>query len=156
MRNLLNICAALGLVLIFLACKETGDDGYPVPGIKYLNVDKGGCNNGPDYRSGLESFTNDTAFYFLQGKILKVFVGINYACCAPFATACSVEGGKIVMRINDTCAPPYECYCRCMCYYSFEFNFTDMTKKEYPYEVWLFNPRVGSEKLFRKGVIILD
>ncbi|MGE5480699.1 MAG: hypothetical protein ACM3U1_09775 [Chloroflexota bacterium] len=156
MKNMFTICVTLAVAFIFYACKETDDGGNPAPGIKYLKTDLGGCNNGPNYRSGLESFTNDTVFYYMQGDILKVFAGINYVCCVPFSTKCSVDGDKIVIKIKDTCPPPYECYCDCMCYYSFEFNFSELTKKEYPYEVWLYNAMVGSEELFRKGVIKIE
>ena len=56
--------------------------------IEFIFVHPGGCNSGlrnTEIKSNLPDET-DKLYFSALGDTLHAFVGINYICCAPFAT----------------------------------------------------------------------
>ena len=125
--------------------------------IKHAGTIPGGCNNliPDDFKSTNEN-EKDTVFYSMSEDTLRVCAGMNYICCAPFITATDIISDTLMMTISDTCSfPGHSCYCRCDCYYTWDFRFTGVENKPYHYKVKLNSPLKDGETLFREGVIVL-
>jgi len=126
--------------------------------IRPVNTILGGCNNQDfdNIKSATEDYKDTVDFDLINSDTLNVFVGINYICCAPFDTETEIVNDTLIMTINDTCSDPYHsCYCRCMCYYTWDFQYVDFENKEYFYIVKLNDPREDNTLIFKQGVIDL-
>ena len=129
-------------------------DPYGNGQINHWKTIPGGCN--VQDTSNLKSTVaeNDTVITSIINDTLDIYAGINYICCAPFITSTNIINDSITIVINDTCSFPYEtCYCKCMCYYTWDFLFTDLLQKVYNYKIILFNPVNGEPVIFREGKI---
>jgi len=150
----------LGLLLALTNCKDdlTSEPSNDVHQIRFLKAELGGCNGDLeiDRIQSEEELSDTVAFRFLEGKLF-VKVGLNYLCCAPFKTNCQVKNDSIFITITDVCPKPYEsCYCRCSCYYTFDFSFDNILKNEYYFQVILKDPKVKDDILFKTGLIEID
>ena len=86
-----------------------------------------------------------------------MFVGINYICCAPFDSETEIVGDTLKMNISDTCSNHSQsCYCKCNCYYTWDFQFIDFEKKEYDFIIFLNDPREDNTIIFKEGKIDLS
>ena len=125
-------------------------------GLVFIESLPGGCN-GVEFgqiKSLMEG--PDTVYFDVKNDTLAAFVGINYICCAPFATETYISNDSIFMTIKDTCPDPMSCYCKCMCYYSWDFLFSEIEEKEYYYQVVLIDPRQDGPQVLREGVLDLS
>ena len=125
-----------------------------IPDIIHLNTTPGGCNN-QDF-SSLKSATieNDTVYFSLINDTLSLFAGINYICCAPFTSEVNVSNDSIFVSLNDTCDESTGiCYCRCNCYYTWEFLFGDFMEGTYYLKVELNDPRQNEATPVFEGLI---
>lgn len=133
---------ALGLLMAQCG-KDNG--GELLPGeIKFVKTIPGGCNtlkSGEIQRARSEE--RDTVIFSLRKDTLVMFTGINYICCAPFKTETSIRNDSLIITLTDQCEFPQEnCYCRCMCYYTWEFLFTGFRQGTLKgYKVILDDPR---------------
>jgi hypothetical protein len=117
----------------------TGENNFNLIGndpVNYLKTLKGGCNG-----YGLKSVTmgdwpeNDTLIIYELTDTLKVFVGMNLTCCMEFEPGSSISGDTLVMKIrtmNDD-------FCNCICYYTFDYFFTDYTAQGFYYQFLVDN-----------------
>jgi hypothetical protein len=124
-------------ILIFTAC-ESGGDKNITHNLRYATTLTGGCNNQqfPGLKNKSAEEYPDTAWYRLSGDSLIFFAGLNYICCTPFIHAADIRNDSLIMNITDTCSSlDAGCYCRCMCYYTFEFIFTDYAGEHFQYLV---------------------
>jgi hypothetical protein len=142
----------VGFIFLLVFCHKKDQESNPkiVTTINHLKTELGGCNINPNlYPSGQDSviisFKNDT---------LNMLVGINYKCCTAFTTNCQIKNDTILAVLNDTCSNTNN-YCRCTCYYTSNFKFTNPKNKEYPYKIMLNVPLLGYSTLFRSGTIKL-
>ena len=122
--------------------------------IKHTSTVPGGCNN-MDF-SGIKSTTteNDTVLYRFHNDTLNISVGLNYICCAPFETGTMVYDDTIHIMINDTCDLETEnCYCRCNCYYTWDFIFTGYEQNPYFYLIELTKPGETEPSTISTGII---
>ena len=82
---------------------------------------------------------------------------VNYICCAPFTSEAIISNDSIFMNLTDTCLYPYQsCYCRCMCYYTWDFLFVDFKEKEYYFKIILNDPREENPIILDEGFIDLS
>ena len=143
------------LVLVFSllpGCQNDADD-LSEGKIIFVKTIPGGCNNQDINEIKRSSVYPDTVKFTVRNDTLDIFVGINYICCAPFVTEAEIVDGSVVMTLVDNCPAPYQgCYCKCMCYYTWDFLFTDFDDKEYNYQVILTDPRESGPVIFKEGV----
>lgn len=154
MKRFLILLCAVSLPLLLFYCEK--DEISQKLEIRFENAIQGGCNNlKSDYLKNAEN-DRDTVIVNLGKDTLKIFAGLNYICCAPFATETDITGDSLIMKIIDTC-PDVQCsYCKCMCYYTFEFLYTEFEKKDYPYKIILDDPRQEGPAVFWEGTIKIN
>lgn len=134
-------------------CKKN-DITETTPKLTYVETELGGCNN--PFSAQLKSILlkNDTVVISSQNDSISVFVGLNYICCAPFQSKYEIKNDSILIFIKDICPyPTQNCYCRCMCYYTFDFKFIQSGKGNWHYKILLFDPREANSKVVQEGEI---
>jgi len=91
--------------------------------------------------------------FSMREDTLVMFTGINYVCCAPFTTAATFRNDSVVVTLEDICNYPQEvCYCKCMCYYTWEFLFTGYNQGTIKgYKVILDDPRQKEPFVLMEG-----
>ena len=143
------------LLIILTQCGEETDTKPTDLMITYLKTNLGGCNNqdSENIKRASDDYADSVGIDIINEDTLKVFVGLNYICCAPFFSETEIVNDTIIMTISDTCSS--SCYCRCYCYYTWDFLFTDFEEKEYSYKIILNNPREEESILFREGTFNL-
>ncbi|HEX2394017.1 MAG TPA: hypothetical protein VHI78_01660 [Bacteroidales bacterium] len=119
--------------LIIIQCENNPIKQDKTP-VSLAGTVEGGCN--VDIKSTNAGQT-DTALFNLNADTLNVFVGINYACCAPFTSSMDFRNDSIIITVRDACVVREECYCRCICYYTWDFKLTGFDITEYPYKIML-------------------
>ena len=157
MRKNLFLSAITAFTMILASCHN--DDGEPGTNPALVKTIPGGCNN---IKSGTlksaPAADRDTVMFSLRKDTLVIFTGINYICCAPFKTETTVDNDSLIIRLKDTCNYPQEnCYCRCMCYYTWEFLFTGLQreKKQPDYKIILDDPRQKEPAVIMQGSVKL-
>ncbi len=138
--------------LLFFCDKEPDENSIP----GYVGSVLGGCNGQKSLSLKGTGTEKDTVYYFLKKDTLHVFAGLNYTCCSPFETSATITGESISMDIKDKCTNLSLCYCKCICYYTFDLRFTGIEKKKYSYKIMLTDPRQSGPVVFREGYIDLS
>ncbi|MBN2214257.1 MAG: hypothetical protein JW723_08430 [Bacteroidales bacterium] len=140
-------------VMIFQCEKESGENIK----VNHILTVPGGCNGLSFDEIMLPRYEEkDTLQFYIRNDTLNVFIGINYICCAPFETGFSQSADSLFFTITDTCTSLYEtCYCRCMCYYTFDFLFDSFSRKEYYFKIIINDPRQDEPIIFREGFVNL-
>jgi len=138
--------------LLYTACESNPD--LSESQFEHHATIPGGCN-GQDFNEKSASLEySDTIILSRTEDTLNVFVGINYICCAPLTTSVEVENDSLLLEITDTCTNPYEsCYCRCTCYYTFDFQFVNYQNREYSFQVVLDDPRESKPEIIFTGKV---
>jgi len=113
---------------------ENNPDKHDISNLILAETTAGGCNN--DLKSTF-SDSKDTAIFTLNADTLNVFVGVNYSCCTPFSSSMDFRNDSIILALKDICPSRNLCYCRCMCYYTWDFKLTGFENSEYPYKITL-------------------
>lgn len=154
MKKIVIVIIAVFVSLFLIRCEkatdiETGKE------FAFLRTDLGGCHDqDSDALKSAETEGNDTIIFTLKNDTLDVFVGLNYICCSPFTSDIEISRDTVFMTLTDTCNFSDEsCYCRCMCYYTWNFEFTGFGEKEYYYKIVLLNPQVENPIIFSEGSI---
>lgn len=154
MQKIIYLLVFCGFILWVQCGKDHSVDVDEDEIIFYKTV-PGGCNDAV-FEAILAPALDDidTVEYTLLDDTLAIFVGLNYICCAPFTTEATIVNDTLKIAIRDTCTFPFEaCYCRCMCYYTWDFKFVHFTKKEYHLIIELTDPREEEILLIKKGRI---
>ena len=141
-------------IIAFSYCeKEPNDAGK----LTLVKTTPGGCNldkSASILKSAAEQ--KDTVIFSVHQDTLDIFVGINYICCAPFKTESVFRNDSIIISITDTCPAPYQsCYCKCMCYYTWNFLFAGYQGEKYGYRIVLYDPRQKEPHIIKEGKISL-
>lgn len=145
----LMIAASFTLVL----CQKNDTNEKP-PKLTYVETKLGGCNN--PFSAQLKSILlkNDTVGISNQNDSISIYVGLNYICCAPFQSKYEIKNDSILIFIKDICPyPTQNCYCRCDCYYTWDFKFIQSGKGNWHYKILLFDPSVPGSKVVQEGEI---
>jgi hypothetical protein len=155
MKNTIYYIVALMVLSVWiLQCEKESVDNIQVNHIKTV---LGGCNGQSSDEISLSRYEQkDTLQFYIRNDTLHVFTGINYICCAPFETGFLQTTDSLFFTITDTCSFPYEsCYCRCMCYYTFDFLFDSFAKKKYYFRITIDDPQQDEPYIFREGFVDL-
>ena len=139
-------------IFLTISCTKESANDNPSKNIAFLTTEPGGCNLG-DFESlkSTDVEYQDTVMVSFRFDTLDIQVGINYICCANFESDVDVSNDSIIMTVTDMCPNPYQdCYCRCMCYYTWDFLFNDFEQKEYNIKVILNDPRQEEPIIFRE------
>jgi hypothetical protein len=142
--------------VLLASCSQ--DDGDSGAGLTLTKTIPGGCNT---MKSGIlksaPAEERDTVIFSLRKDTLVMFTGINYICCAPFQTKTELKNDSLIVTLTDTCDFPKEnCYCKCMCYYTWEFLFTGFqSEKKLGYKVILDDPRQKEPVVILQGPVKL-
>jgi hypothetical protein len=144
-------------LMLYQFCGQgPGSLGQNTGELKYLNTVYGGCNNTnrANISDFIPEFKNDTVYYSSSGDTLKISIGLNYICCAPFVVQQYQEDQNLFITLKDTCNLARGiCYCRCMCYYDFDVYFSDYNHRAYFLKVYLHDPRQPADSLIHDIVI---
>lgn len=154
MKNTIYILSLLVFSAIIFQCEKEEQESLQVDHVQTI---PGGCNGLSSDEIVLPRYEEkDTLQLYIKNDTLNVFVGINYICCAPFETDFSQSGDSLFFEIKDTCSVAVDnCYCRCMCYYTFRFLFTGFEKKQYYLKITINDPRLDEPYIFREGTVNL-
>lgn len=153
MKPLKMIIIPILIVLFFTGCENSPAVLPEANDLQYFKTNPGGCNN-EDF-SDLKSATieNDTVYFSVVNDTLNLFTGLNYICCAPFVSSVSVVNDSIFVSITDTCnEEDLNCYCRCNCYYTWNFMFGNFSGKSYFLKIKLVDPRQDSPITIFEGL----
>lgn len=152
MKNAIYILSTMVLSALILQCEKEKQES---PQVDHVTTILGGCNGQSSDEIVLERYEeNDTLKLYIKNDTLNVFVGINYICCTPFETSFEQSADSLFFRITDICPSPYEsCYCRCMCYYTFDFLLTGFEKKQYYFNITIDDPQQDEPYIFREGTV---
>ena len=146
------------LIFVLVECEKESDNHSVDKKITYVNTVSGGCNGQDfnDLKSIIEE-SEDKVVFTVKNDTLDTFVGINYICCTPFTSVAYTSNDSIIMTLTDTCSNPYHnCYCKCMCYYTWDFLFIDFEDQEYFFKIILNDPREEKPITFKEGKIDLS
>jgi hypothetical protein len=134
MRKLVFLLLLTG-ALFLNTCEKNKEESVR---LKYAETLYGGCNNGFEKTTSLYG-ENDTVILSVANDTLNIHVGINYICCAPFEGKSEYEGDTLLITVSDVCAEDGMCYCKCMCYYTFDFRYTGLETGDYPCKIQLWD-----------------
>lgn len=148
------LCVWFFLPAILMTACESGGENNSSGKLSYAGTLAGGCN-GKQF-TGLKAESAgeqpDTVWYRVSGDSLVFFSGLNYICCTPFTTIADIRNDSLIMTITDTCNMLEDnCYCRCMCYYTFEFIFLGYSGEHYSYLVSCYNKLAQELIILDKG-----
>ncbi len=144
----------LSLFFYILGCSKDSNDSADKTVITYLKSELGGCYKKTVANIEQDGSKNDTIIISLSNDTLSIFAGFNYICCAPFITNCEIHNDSILINIIDTCSNPYtSCYCRCNCFYTFNFMYNVISNKKCFWQIKLHNPREKNDTIFKEGYI---
>jgi len=131
-RKIVLFLVLTPLVLIAVNCEQAENNPGLSDSAVFTTVAPGGCNLSEDLlKQSQDEEQPDTLALTFVNDSLKIFTGVNYICCAPFETDQEVRHDTIFIYITDICPDPYnDCYCRCMCYYTWDFLFTSCSGNE--------------------------
>ena len=149
MKNIFyKIVPAFLLVFCFTATSFSGckKDNHTA---KFVSIEYGGCYGQTDFSEQERSVENDTIIFNFQNDTLKVSVGINYICCSVLDAIQIIDNNNILLQITDN-TPSEDIYCRCECYYTFDYYFTDLSEKSYVVNVILDAQDDSKDKSFSK------
>ncbi len=152
-RILVVACVVFASAILIMC--ENSDDAKSQ--IKLVKAHLGGCNIPANI--GLKDGTNnpDTVIFSTTEDSLDVYVGINYLCCAGFEVSSKMHSDSITIALTDTCSDGMSCYCKCDCYYTWDFMFTEFEKKEYYFKIILLSPQNNNiPKIIVEGILDLE
>ena len=155
MKRCIYVIGTILIIFILTGCEKKPDDDSSGQEIYCVKTKSGGCNNQTfnDIRivTGEEQ---DTVIFSINNDTLDIYVGLNYICCAPFISEVNILNDSILISLTDTCPDPYNsCYCRCNCYYTWDFLFMYFEEKKYCFKIILNDPREENPIIFQEGSI---
>ncbi len=152
----LKIFFTLAFFMTLFSCDDVIVPEDVQSDLLFLKTVEGGCNN--QNFSTIKSLEpeKDTVIVSQINDTLNIFTGINYICCAPFVTETFGIGDSIFVKIIDTCEiPAQNCYCKCNCYYTWDFQFTGLNADRFYLKIELFDPRLNKQLLISEGIVNL-
>lgn len=153
MKTTLPVFLLIGIAFMLALCQKNDSADEPSK-LTYIETELGGCNAPLSAQLKSILLKNDTVGISIQNDSISIFVGLNYICCAPFQSEYEIKNDSILISIKDTCPNPYHsCYCRCDCYYTWDFKFIQSGQGNWHYQIKLFSPREAGVKIIQKGII---
>jgi hypothetical protein len=157
MKKISSIITGVIILLILVTC-EKGSENTGPEDLLFIDTELGGCHE-TDFSNlkNTEYGQADTVVFTVTNDTLDIFIGLNYICCAPFSYQTTISNDLITISINDICqANDGTCYCKCTCYYTWNFMFTGSLEKEYQYKIILNDPRKDAPVLIEEESIIFN
>lgn len=156
MKPQLLFIGLLGIICYITSCGEKDDhlSKNDISTIHYIKTTPGGCNDQLTKNAQPDEERNDTVLINLSNDTLNIFTGFNYICCANFITDCEIQNDSVLISITDNCPEPQDCYCRCDCYYTFDFFFNIISTKIYYLKIVLNDPRLEEERIIMEGLLV--
>ncbi len=117
------------IALLFFACQKNDHNQKTDQNrnLKFEKVVPGGCASDSANSNHVVYEEPDTAYYTVNEDTITFFVGFNSVCCLHFDSETSISNDTIYMNLNLLDGP----VCSCMCYYTYEFQFTGLTGPVY-------------------------
>jgi len=146
MKNKITITILLFILII------AGCENEKAQTLKFVSIAYGGCNDKSDLSEKKRAILNaesDTIIFEYKNDTLKVSVGINYICCSSFDATQTINNNEISLLITETTPSPDQ-YCKCECYYIFDYYFTNLNQKSYNIKVMFDSKDDGKDKSFSK------
>ena len=157
MKKIVFLSMIFALAFIVVKCDYNNVFSDEEQQIIFIKTNPGGCNNQGEDAAKRVFAENDTLIFDARNDTLNVFVGLNYICCAPFTSETRVSNDSVFITISDTCAIDIQsCYCKCMCYYTWDFLFSVSGEKKYWFEIILIDPREDQPIVLKESWIDLD
>lgn len=157
MKKSLFVITGIIIIMILVMCEKGSENSEPED-LFFIKTELGGCHE-TDF-SDLKSTDydqSDTVMFAVKNDTLDIFIGVNYICCAPFTSQATISDNIITITINDICQINEGlCYCRCMCYYTWNFVFSNFQDKDYHYKIILNDPQQESPVLIEEGNLSLN
>lgn len=153
MKN--SIFFLIATISIFLISCEDDSDKTNYKELTLIKTVPGGCNvQDVQPLKILPVSYHDTVIFTAKDDTLNIFAGINYICCAPFTSSTNIDSNTLVITLSDTCNVDDDlCYCRCMCYYTWDFKFLSINNKDYYFKVVLNDPRQSDIQIIMEGKV---
>jgi hypothetical protein len=165
-KKILFTIAVCSVMLFFIAfaCSEVDNEnnggGTGADAITFIETELSGCNNDNEKlsKSSIRASSEegdterDTVIITETNDSIRVYVGHNYDCGAPFVADYEIKEDSVFMYITDTCAN-VDCYERCFCCYKFDFLFKKQGEREYGYKIVLTDPRKTDQKILSEGIL---
>lgn len=132
----------MGLLFLLPQCRRNASlpSRPDEQSIRYIGTELGGCNGMRNPPLGkTRTAENDTVYYEWKDDTLDFHVGIDYICCAKFGTEHAVDKDTLRLKVRDACTHADACYCRCNCYYTFDFLFTGSSNLPGAFEASLYD-----------------
>jgi hypothetical protein len=136
----------IAFILLCSGCyKEKKETKLP---LKYQCSVLGGCYNNY-YAKSIEIDSNDTVTFSIENDTLILHYGLHYNCCARLSNTVLTNENRIIIEVTNKSAD----VCKCYCYYSSDFKFTNFQTGTYTYKI-LFKalPEAKSE-IFKEGSV---
>jgi hypothetical protein len=140
-------------VAILVGCNNGEPDKKP---ILLVGLEKGGCNNDQEKSSSYLRNLSDSIMFWTTGDTLVAIVTINYTCCTRFDALFELKNDSLLFNVNDACIESDHCYCKCMCYYTFQFKLINIDEEKYCYKFTLYNAQADKYSVVEKGSIDLS
>jgi hypothetical protein len=128
------------LLLMLSTCNEQfTDKGIQ---IRLLKTEFGGCQDSTELDRTTENYFPYYSAISTYLDTLVIRVGIDYSCCTSLISSVDMLNDTIFMTLEDMCRYSEESsYCRCMCWYTWNYYFVDYKDHQYFYRVILIDPR---------------
>ncbi|NJK85537.1 MAG: hypothetical protein HC906_05805 [Bacteroidales bacterium] len=133
MKNIIFLFALFSFHFLLIMC-EGDQDNETNNKLIHVKTNYTGCNGSFDLTKTTRS-TGDSVSFSFEMDTLNIYVNLRYICCTPFTSNVAIQGDSIIMTIKDICPGNEMCYCRCFCFYGFNFIFTGLENKIYSYKV---------------------
>ena len=150
------LAACLAIVAITFEMCTDEHENKPAERLTLVKTELGGCNIQNESMKSVETDLPDSVSFSVQNDTLGIFTGINFECCVTFGSKATFMKDTLIIEITDTCPGMDDCYCKCMCYYTFNFKFVDFEPKIYPYKVLLKSPLLNEPKVIKQGDLDLS
>ncbi|NQU32030.1 MAG: hypothetical protein HQ521_02250 [Bacteroidetes bacterium] len=159
MKKLIFAFGMIFTLTMLIMCEDNETDNIPTDKkITFVKTELGGCHGqlSDDLKSTFSEQV-DTVIFTIENDTLDAYIGLNYICCAPFTTDKNISNDSITFILNDTCLDINQpCYCKCMCYYTWNFLFVDFEEKEYNFKIILNDPREEQPIILKEGIVDLS
>ncbi len=142
--------------LLYCTKDTSSTDQNAVNKLIYFTTIYGGCNGQTSFEKTFRKSNseNDTVFYTISDDTIRISIGHNYICCAPFEVLLNQENNNLNITLNDTCRDPYNsCYCRCNCFYEFEVDYLNYQGDQFYLSIYLHDPRQSVDSLIHELII---
>jgi len=126
MKNIFSAILLFSALLFSCSTENTGPKTS-----NFLGAERGGCADGLPPSGIIQTEKQDTVYYSIKDNKLFIFLGFNATCCIFYDYKVETSVDKIEIELMEVTNDP----CDCICWYEFTFEFIDLEKKIYNFEI---------------------